>query len=100
MPRSRATARSDNAAAPSAASWVRAMSVISRVISALTRSRAVWRGGIARAYQSGRHKQEHCSERARPTDHRDDGLGGVAGSRKRYLRYKSVQFSMAVTEAF
>src|ERR1700690_1561382 len=41
MPISRATARSDRPPAPSVASWPRAPSVISRVSSARTRSRAV-----------------------------------------------------------
>ena len=40
MPTSRATARSDSAAAPTSASWRRAASVISAVSSARTRSRA------------------------------------------------------------
>src|ERR1700722_3953794 len=41
IPISRATARSFNPAAPSVASWLRAISVISRVSSSRTRSRAV-----------------------------------------------------------
>ena len=41
MPISRATARSDRPAAPSVARCLRAVSVISRVSSARTRSRAV-----------------------------------------------------------
>jgi hypothetical protein len=49
IPISRATARNDSPAAPSVASWRRAISVISRVSSARTRSRAVRPACIARA---------------------------------------------------
>ena len=61
MPISRATARSDSPAAPSVASWRRAISVISRVSSARTRSRAVRLAFTSAAYQSAAPNQEHRS---------------------------------------
>src|SRR2546430_8242586 len=65
MPISRATARSDSPAAPSVASWRRAISVISLVSSARTRSRALRLAFTPVGYQSTACKQEQRS-RNRP----------------------------------
>src|ERR1035438_8553475 len=56
IPISRATARSDSPAAPSVASWLRAISVISRVISSRTRSRAVRLAFTPRILAEHRHE--------------------------------------------